>query len=426
MQVTKKNVSDTKVQLTLAADAEIMKAAKEEALRAFAREVKVQGFRQGKAPLHLVEKQLEPARLQADFIERALNRMYGRALEEQKLRPIAQPEIKIGKFVPYEALEAEATVEVVGEVTLPDYKKIKLTKDKPAVTAKEVDEVLKQLKTREAEKKDVDRTAKQGDQVWIDFKGVDAKTKEPIKGAEGKQHPLNLGSNTFIPGFEENLVGLKAGEQKQFDLTFPKDYGVKSLQNRKVTFDVTVTKVQEVIEPELDDTFAAKVGPFKTVDELKADIKKELQARKEAEANQKYADDLVKKITEKTKVAIPQTLIDEQLERLEQEHRQDLTYSGLTWQEFLEREGLTPETYREKQRPMAELRVKAGLVLSEIAEAEGLEVTKEELDAQLNSLKQQYPDPQMRQELEKPEARRSIASRLLTEKTIAKLTSYAA
>ncbi len=425
MHVTKKNLSDTKVKLTLVADTALLEAEKNKTLKQFAENVKIQGFREGKAPLNMVEKSVDPARLQSEFLEHAVNRLYLAALDHEKLRPVAPPDVKITKFVPFETLEVEAEVDVVGEIKLADYKKIKLTADKVTVDAKEVDEVIANLRTREAEKKDVDRAAKDKDEVWIDFKGVDAKTKEEIKGADGKDYPLLLGSNTFIPGFETNLVGMKSGDEKTFVLSFPKDYGVKALQNRKVEFTVTAKKVQEVIEPKLDDALAAKVGPFKTVAELKSDIKKELAARKEADAEQKYTDDLITKIAEKSKVAIPEILITEQIDRLEQEQRQNLMYRGQTWQEWLESEGITEEKFRTDARPMAELRVKAGLILSEIAEAENIEVTPEELEVQIQILKARYQDPQMQAELAKPEGRRTIASRILTDKTVTKLKEYA-
>lgn len=425
MQVTKKNLSETKVKLTLVADAGLLEEEKQKVLREFARSVKIAGFREGKAPLNMVEKSVDPNRLNSEFLEHAVNRLYLNALDHESLRPVAPPQVNITKFVPFDTLEVEAEVEVVGEVKLPDYKQIKLAKEKIAVDAKEVDEVIANLRTREAEKKDVTRAAKEKDEVWIDFKGVDAKTKEEIKGADGKDYPLLLGSNTFIPGFETNLVGLKPGEEKTFVLTFPKDYGVKALQNRKVEFTVKANKVQEVVEPKVDDAFAAKVGPFKTVAELKADIKKELTARKEGEAEQKYADDLITKITEKSKVAIPEVLIGEQIDRLEQEQRQNLMYRGQTWQEFLESEGLDEKSFRDKLRPSAELRVKAGLVLSQISEEEKIDVTPEELEVQMQILKARYQDPQMQAELAKPETRRTIASRILTDKTVAKLKEYA-
>jgi len=425
MQITKKNLSDTKVQLNLVADAELLQKTKEHVLQEFAKTTKLQGFREGKAPLNMVEKAVNPVRLQSEFVEHAINDLYVAALDQEKLRPVAQPEVKITKFVPYDTLEIEAEVEVVGEIKLADYKKIKVVKEKVSVTTKEVDEVLATLRTRDAEHKDVSRAAKDGDQTTIDFKGIDAKTKEAIAGADGTDFPLVIGSNTFIPGFEPELVGLKKGDEKTFDVTFPKDYGVASLQNKKVTFTVTVKSVQELVEPKLDDAFAAKVGPFKTVAELKEDVKKELVARKENEADQKFTDDLLTKITEKSTVAIPEVLINEQVERLEREERQNIVYRGQTWQEYLDAEKLTDKTYREKQRPAAELRVKAGLVLSAISETEKINITQEEIDAYMLQLQARYPDKQMQAELAKPEARRDIASRMLTDKTLAKLTAYA-
>ena len=426
MHVTKKNLSGTKLKLTLVADADLLEAEKQKVLQDLAKTVKIQGFREGKAPLHMVEKSVDPNRLNSEFLERAVNRLYLAALDHEKIRPVAQPQVNITKFVPFSALEVEAEVEVVGEVKLPDYKKIKLPKEKSTVTTEEVDEVLANLRIREAEKKEVERAAKDKDEVWVDFKGVDAKTKEEIKGADGKDYPLVLGSKTFIPGFEENLAGMKPGEEKTFEVTFPKDYGVTALQSRKVEFAVTVKKVQEVAEPKLDDAFAAKVGPFKTVADLKSDIKKELTARKEQEADQKYVDDLITKIAEKSTVAVPEVLVDEQIDRLEQEQRQNIMYRGQTWQEFLESEGLDEKSFRDKIRPGAELRVKAGLVLSQISEEEKIDVTPEELEMQMQILKSQYTDPQMQAELAKPETRRTIASRILTDKTVTKLKEYAA
>lgn len=420
---TIKHVSPTKVKLTLATtDLADYKA---KALNKLGADVKVQGFRTGKAPLQLIEKQVNPNLLQGEVLDTAINALYNEALREHRLRPAAEPKVNITKFVPFEDLEVEIEVEVIGEIKLPDYKKVKVAQEKAAVTPKEVEEVLAQLASRQAEKKDVDRAAKNGDETLIDFKGTDAKTNEPIAGADGKDYPLHLGSDTFIPGFEKNLIGAKPGEEKTFTLTFPKDYGVKALQNRKVTFAVTVKKVQELSQPKIDDAFAASAGPFKTLAELKADIEKELVARKQAEVDQKHTDDLIRAIADKAKVAIPEVLVDEQLERIERETRQNLAYRGQTWQEYLEGEKLTDETFRKKHRADAELRVKAGVVLADIAEAEKITVTPQEFDAQLQALKARYPDAQMQTELDKPANQRDILSRMVTEKTIAKLKEYA-
>jgi trigger factor len=425
MQVTKRQIDETKVQLHIVADAETLQKAKTEALDHIASSMRLQGFRAGKAPLSLVEKQADPRALQTEFLDRAMNAIYGMAIDQERLRPVAQPQVNIKKFVPFTTLEIEADVEVIGEVKLADYKKVKVAKQSAAVTAKDVDEVIDSLRVRAADKKDVDRPAKDKDQVWIDFVGTDAKTKAPVNGADGKDYPLVLGSNTFIPGFEPHLIGLKSGEEKTFDLTFPKDYGVAALQNRQVTFTVTVSKVQEVIEPKLDEAFATKVGPFKTIAELKADIKKQLVDEKNQQADRAFSDELLTKITEKSTVAIPPSIIDEQVERLVIDQKQNLTYRGQTWSEFLGAEGISEEEYRKQRRPEAELRVKAGLILAEIADKENITVTPEEFEIRMQLLKGQYKDPTMQTELDKPESRSEIASRMISEKTIAKLAAYA-
>jgi trigger factor len=425
MQITRKNLSPTNVKLTVVAGQDQLDTIKQEVLTKLQRDVKLPGFREGKAPLSMVEKNVDQNLLQSEFLEHAVNHIYGDALAEGNLRPVAQPEVNITKYVPFTTLEFEVEIEVFGEVKLPDYRKIKLAKKPVTISAKDVDGVIANLKTRAADKESVTRAAKDGDEVILDFFGTDAKTEEPINGADGKDYPLILGSNTFIPGFEPNLIGLKPGQEKTFVLEFPKDYGVSALQSRKVSFKVAIKQVQKIIEPKLDDAFAAKVGPFKTMAELRADIKKQLESEKQHQAQREYENELVQKIAEKATVAVPKAIVDEELDRQEADERQNLMYRGQTWQEHLKEEGVTEEEHREKKRPDAELRVKAGLVLSEIAEKEGITLSPDELEIRLQIMKGQYQDPAMQAELEKPEAKRDIASRLLTEKTLAKLTAYA-
>jgi trigger factor len=423
MQISLTHTSDTEVNLSVVANEAEMRPLKDHVLEHFQSRVKLPGFREGKAPLSMVEKSVDQAQLQSEFLEEAINQMYVQAINQEKLRPVANPEVSLKKFVPFTALEFEAKVEVVGKIELADYKKMKKEKPEVKILAKDVNEVIGALQKRVAEKQDVDRAAKADDQVWIDFKGVDDKG-EPVKGADGKDYPLVLGSNTFIPGFEDNVVGMKANDEKTFTLKFPKDYGVTALAGKDVTFTVTVTKVQEVVEPKVDDEFAAKVGPFKTVDELKEDIKKQLKIERQQEADRKFENELIQDITAKSKVAVPKVLVDEQVDRIEQEERQNLVYRGQTWQEHLDEEGVTAEEHREQKRPAAEERVKAGLVLSEISEVEKIDITPEELEIRIQLLKGQYQDATMQVELDKPENRREILSRMLTEKTMDKLKSY--
>jgi trigger factor len=198
------------------------------------------------------------------------------------------------------------------------------------------------------------------------------------------------------------------------------------LQSKKVTFAITVHKVEEATEEPIDDEFASKVGPFKNLGELKEDIKKQITAERETQAERAFEDAIIKELVKKSKIAIPAGLLAEQVEAVDNEFKQTLMYRGQTFQEYLDASGQTESQYREKElTPAAEERIKAGLILSEIAEAEGLTVTPEELEIRVQILKGQYAsDAQMQAELDKPENRRDVASRLLTEKTIAKIVSF--
>lgn len=424
MQVKRTNSTDTEVVITVIASETELANMKQHVLGHFRGRVKVPGFREGKAPLELIEKQVDPSLLQSEFLEEAVNEFYTQTVRQEKLRPVTNPQVNIKKFVPFTTLEFEASLSIIGDVKLPDYARVKKSKPEVKITADDVNEVLKNLQTRAADKKDVTRAAKTGDELTIDFAGTDDKG-EPVQGAEGKQYPIILGSNTFIPGFEDNLIGMNSGQDKTFTLTFPKDYGVAALSNKKVTFAVTVHAVKEVVLPKLDDAFAATVGPFKELKQLKDDIKKQLQAERQNDSDRQFENDLVRALADQTKVALPKQLVEEQIDKIEDQERQNLVYRGQTWEEHLKEEGLTAEQHREQKRPEAENGIRASLMLAEIADKEGIDITPDELDLRIQLLKGQYQDPTMQAELDKEDNRREIASRILTEKTVAKLVNYA-
>ncbi len=397
---------------------------KDHTLRHIARDTKIPGFRPGKAPLALVEKQANPNALQSDFLDEAINRLYSEAIKAENLRPVANPVVDLKKFVPYTVLEFEATVEVVGEIKLANYKTIKKTLNVIPVTAEDITGVIKTLQTRMADKAEVKRPAKDGDEVVMDFSGVDAKGKD-IEGATATDYPLVIGSNSLIPGFEPELIGLSAGDDKTFDIVFPKDYQSRALAGTKVTFTVKVHKVSELKEPKADDDFAAKAGPFTTLKDLKADIKKQLSHERELDAKQALENELITEIASKSKLAVSESMIDEQLERAEDEERKNLAFRGQTWQEHLDNEGVTEEQHRAQNRPAAEESIKTGLILAEIAEVEGIMFTPDEVAMRIELLKGQYTDPSMRAQLDSPENRRDIEGRIMTEKTVERLVSYA-
>lgn len=424
MHLNISNPDSTTTKLVIRADKAELEKAKRSALKRLATQVKVPGFREGKVPPAVVEKSIDSSVLQSEVLESVINNLYMTAVRQEKLRPVTNPEVSIKKFVPFTDLEFEASVPTVNKISLADYKKIKLVKKPIKITEEDVKNVIKSLQTRAANRTEVKRAAKPADEVTLDFKGTDAKGND-VAGADAKEYPLVLGSNSFIPGFEEEIVGLKSGDEKTFKITFPKDYGVKALQGQKVTFAVKIHKVSEVAEPKVDNDFAAAVGPFKSVKELKDDIKKQLQLEKDRETDTQYENELLEKIAEKSDIEVPKLLVDEQIDRIEQEEKQSIIYRGQTWEEHLKEEGVTADEHREQKRPAAEQRVKIGIILSEVGEIENITATPEEVEVRLQLMKGQYQDPASQAELNKPEAVRDIETRIRTEKVLAKLKEYA-
>jgi trigger factor len=273
-----------------------------------------------------------------------------------------------------------------------------------------------------SEKKEVTRAAKDGDEVTIDFTGK--KDDVAFDGGTAQGYDLTLGSNSFIPGFEEGIVGKKIGDTFDLKLKFPDTYHVADLKGADVVFTTTLNKIQEIVLPEVNDEFATKAGPFKTVAELKADIKRELTAQKEREAKDVLKDDLVKQLVEASKVPVPELLRKDQAESIERDMTQNLMYQGLTLDQYLENKGFeSKEKWLETEvNEAAEKRVQAGLVLAELSKAEKIEATNEELEEHVNLYKKQYANnPSMVEQFDQPEARRDIANRLLTEKTVDRL-----
>jgi trigger factor len=270
-----------------------------------------------------------------------------------------------------------------------------------------------------AEKKEVKRAAKNGDEVIIDFVGK--KDDVAFDGGTAQDYALELGGGQFIPGFEEGIIGHKAGETLDLPLKFPKDYHAKDLQDADVVFTVTIKNVNEKALPEVNDEFAAKCGPFTTADELRADIERELTSQKEREANEKLKDALVKELVEKSTVPVPEMLLKDQEKSIEQDFVQNLMYQGINLDSYLEMNGFkTKEEWLDKEvQVAAENRVKAGLVLAELSKALKIDASRQELEDHINLYKQQYgSNKEALKQFEQPEVQRDIANRLLTEKTV--------
>lgn len=422
MKTTVKNLSDTKVELTISLDSTALADAEKVALVKLSKTAKVPGFRKGKVPASVAAKHVDPQQLQEQLLDDAISKAVAEAFLAEKIQALDRPMVDIKKYVPGDLLEFTAEVDVLPPVTLGDYKKLNVKTEKIDVKDAEVEDVIERMRQGFAEKKEVERAAKDGDETVIDFVGK--KDDVPFDGGTGTDYTLKLGSNQFIPGFEEGIVGHKAGETFDLDLSFPKDYHAKDLAGEKVVFTTTLKKVTELELPKADDELAKKAGDFKTLDELKADITREIETQKEREVADKFKDDLITALIEKSTVPAPEVLVAEQMRSIEQDFSQNLMYRGLDLHTYLEANKFKDEDeWREKEvKPAAVKRTQGSLVLNELSKAENVTATDEEIDEHVNVHKAQYANnPEVLKQFETEEVRRDIANHYITEKAIARL-----
>ena len=422
MKTTVKKLSDTKVVLTIVVGRDELEAAEQVALKKLSRDVKVPGFRKGHVPLSVVAKNVNPNALQEQTLDNALSKAVADAFTTESIQAIERPEVEVKKFVPGDTLEFTAEATVLPEVKLPDYKKLKSRRADVKVTDADTEDIISRMQENFVEKTEVKRAAKNGDEVVIDFVGK--KDGVEFDGGKAENYSLKLGAGQFIPGFEEGVVGHKAGDSFDVELKFPKDYHVGDLAGQPVVFSVTLHTVNETTLPELTDEFAAKCGPFTSMDELRADILREVEEQKKREADEKFKDELVGELADKVKVSLPELLVEDQIRSIEQDMQQNLSYRGVELESYLSTQGFKDKDdwMAKEVRPAAEKRVKAGLVLAELSKELKVDVSHDELSAQIDTLKQYYgKDAETAKQFDNPDVHRDIANRLITDKTIQKL-----
>jgi trigger factor len=422
MKTTVKNLSPTKVELTIIIDAAELAFAQEVATVKLSKNAKVPGFRKGKVPASIAAKHIDPQALQEQLMDDAISKAVAEAFIAEKIQALDRPMVDIKKYIPGDLLEFTAEVDILPKVTLGDYKKLTKKAKKVTVAEADVTDVIERMRAGFAEKKEVTRAAKGGDETVIDFIGK--KADVAFDGGTGNDYTLKLGSNQFIPGFEEGIVGHKAGETFDLELEFPKDYHASDLAGQKVTFTTTLKAVTELELPKVDDDFAKKAGPFKTIAELKADIKREITTQKEKEAADALKDELISELIEKSTVPAPEVLVADQMRSIEQDFTQNLTYRGLDLATYLDANKFESEdAWREKEvKPAAVRRTQASLLLAELTKTEKIQATDAEIDEHVEIHKQQYAnDPEALKQFDTPEVRRDIANHYLTEKAIQRL-----
>jgi trigger factor len=395
-----------------------------EAIQHLSHEVQLPGFRPGKAPVAMVRKHLDPTKILEATANIAIPRLYGKAVIDQKLETIGGPQIEVVKFAPGNPLVFKATVAVMPSFTLPDYKKFRLEHKPIKASDEEVDRMIRQLQRGKATEKDVQRAAKNGDSVEIDFNIT--QNKVPLEHGQGHSHPLIIGDRAFVPGFEEQLVGLSAGQEKDFSVTFPANYAKSGLAGKKADVHVKMLKVRERILPPIDDVFAKGIGKFKDLADLKTKLRENLDLDAKERERERYESEVLTTLAGKIKMEVPDVLLQGELNKMARELEQSLVGQGANFQDYLKSIGKNVDDLKKGWVEQAKKRIQVGLLLRKIAKDEQIETTQQELDEELNANLRQNPGNKEVAETVKNKAYQDFVKEVIrNRKTIKLLSSLA-
>ncbi|WP_337406147.1 trigger factor [Mitsuokella jalaludinii] len=419
MKVTVENGENQQVTLTIEVEAAEVNKAVDQACKRLANRVSIPGFRKGKAPRMIVERHVGKDAVLQEAFDIVAPKALSKAFDEQKIDPVTRPSVDIETLEEGKDLVFKATVTPRPEVKLGDYKGLNVPKNEVNITDEDVEKQLKTFQDRQGKLVDAPEGAevKDGDFTTLDFKGfVDG---EAFDGGEGKDYPLQIGSNSFIPGFEDQLVGAKIGEERDVNVKFPEEYHAKELAGKDATFKCTIRSIKTKELPAIDDELAKKVSKFETLDELKADIRKNLEenAERTAENDQKSA--AIEMATNNITVDIPAVMIDNRVTAMIQEMAMRLEQQGMKLEQYLQYASTDIAKLREQYRETAEKNVKTDLMLEEVAKAEDIKVEAKDLDEEVAAMAAAYgATPQQVQKIIKEQGRiGDLAASVLRKKT---------
>ena len=349
----------------------------------------IPGFRKGKAPLNMIEKMYGAAVFYEDAADEAINNTYADAMKESGLEIVSRPDIQVVQIEKGKPFIFTAEVATKPEVTLGEYKGLEVDKVSTRVTQKEVDAKIQEEAEKNARTVTVtDRGVQDGDEIILDFEGfVDG---ESFEGGKGENYPLTIGSGSFIPGFEDQLIGAEAEKELEVKVTFPEDYHAEDLKGKDAVFKCTVHEIKAKELPEIDDEFAAEVSEFDTLDEYKADVKAKIKEEKASEGRRKQEDQAVEQAVKNASYEIPDAMIDTQASQMADEFAQRIQSQGLTMEQYFQFTGMTAEKMMEELRPQALKRIETRLVLEAIVKAENIEISDEKLDEELQKMADTY------------------------------------
>ena len=376
----------SRVALTVEVDAETFEAAIEKAYRKVRNQVNVPGFRKGKAPRKMIESLYGVGVFYDEAINIAMPEAYAAAVESEKLEVVGYPEVElldVGK----DGFSFKATVPVYPEVTLGQYKGLEAPKAEVKVPAADVNQRLKDMAERNSRLVSVDRKVKKGDVANIDYEGFD--NGKPFDGGKGEGFDLEIGSGSFVPGFEDQIIGMKAEEEKDIDITFPEDYH-KDLAGKAVVFHVKVNAVKVKEVPAIDDEFAKDVSEFDTLADLKKDIKAKMTADRQQAVDRAFEDDLMGKVADGITCDVPDAMVEEQAKRFVENLKLQIQQQGIPYEQYLKLTNMTEEDLLGQAQEPALRQVKLGLAMDAIAKAENVEVSEEEINAEYDKMAEQY------------------------------------
>ena len=376
----------SRVALTIETGAEEFEAAVNKAYLKMRGKINVPGFRVGKAPRKIIEKMYGAEVFYEEAVNIILPDAYEAAVKEQELEVVGYPQVELESCTK-DGVVFKCTVAVYPEVKLGQYKGLEAPKAEVKVAAADVNARLKEMADRNSRLVSVDRAVKKGDTADIDFEGFD--NGVAFDGGKGENFDLEIGSGSFVPGFEEQLIGMKAGEEKDIDITFPENY-TPELAGKPVVFHVKINEVKVKEVPAIDDEFAKDVSEFDTLKDLKADIKKKMTAERTEAAQRAFEDVLMAKVAEGVEAEIPQEMVELQAEKMMEQFKQQLASQGIPFDQYLKMTGTTEADFRQQAQGPAAEQVKMDLAVEAIIKAEGLEATDEDVESEMKSVAEKY------------------------------------
>jgi len=398
-----KKLPKSQVEITVEVPVKEVQPFLEQAAEKISKEIKLDGFRPGKAPYNVIKEKVGEMEILKEALDSIIGKTYREALEEHKILSLGQPQVDVEKMAPGNNIVYKATVAVLPKVKLGDIKTVKVTRKKVEVKGDQVEKVLADIQKMRAKETLVKREAKKGDRLEIDFDIY--LDKVPIENFAHKKYPITIGEDRFIPGFEEKITGMKTGDEKKFELKFPEKYHAKNLAGKNAEFKVKCLAVYEIELPKLDDKFAKEISnkQFKTVDELKENIQKNIEQEEKTKEEQRLEIEILDKLVEISEFEdeVPDTLIDNEAKKMMQELEHNISSQGMKFEDYLKSLKKKRDEFEKDLRPQAEKRAKTSIIAREVFQEQGFAVDDGEIEKEIETMKKNYPaQPEVEKQLE--------------------------